>query len=156
MPVQQIETAWLQEINAGDCGSLTRSSVSARQVSFTSSHKRSPYYIMRRLSLDLVDLRRLGYLHFTRRLRFHSTTKISNPPANTTSSLKQRIPISPHRAFYTSFARPIAKVFCVSIVTYQLVYYTWVKLEVVEKKNEMKGDIMKLEAEVQRMSDLEK
>lgn len=37
--------------------------------------------------------------------------------------------------FYRSFGRPIAKVFLGAVVTYQTVYWVWVKLETDEIKD---------------------
>lgn len=59
--------------------------------------------------------------------------------------------LSPHLGFYRSFGRPIAKVFLGGVVTYQTVYWVWVKLETDEVKEEKRKDISDLEAEVRRI-----
>lgn len=41
--------------------------------------------------------------------------------------------------FYRSFGRPIAKVFLGAVVTYQIVYWVWVKLETDEIKGKKRG-----------------
>ncbi|KAK5004129.1 hypothetical protein LTR16_006424, partial [Cryomyces antarcticus] len=41
-------------------------------------------------------------------------------------------PGNPHRSFYRLFGRPIAKVFLGALLTYQLTYWTWMKLETME------------------------
>ena len=41
--------------------------------------------------------------------------------------------------FYKTFARPVAKVLLMATFTYQLVYWTWVKLEKDEIKKERNG-----------------
>jgi hypothetical protein len=41
--------------------------------------------------------------------------------------------------FYKSFGRPIAKVFLGAVFTYQVVYWTWVKLETDEIKEKKNG-----------------
>ena len=71
--------------------------------------------------------------------------------------------------FYKSFGRPIAKVFLGSVVTYQTVYWLWVKLDTDDAKdkkrseraqviivymvplakNMFEGEILRLEAEIQ-------
>lgn len=47
--------------------------------------------------------------------------------------------LSPHLGFYRSFGRPIAKVFLGGVVTYQTVYWVWVKLETDEVKEEKRS-----------------
>jgi hypothetical protein len=42
--------------------------------------------------------------------------------------------------FYKSFGRPIAKVFLGAVFTYQLSYYTWVKLETDEVKENKRSE----------------
>ena len=46
---------------------------------------------------------------------------------------------NPHRAFYKTFGRPIAKVFLGALFTYQVIYWSWVKLEAIEEKHDKDG-----------------
>ncbi|KAG8623783.1 hypothetical protein KVT40_008759 [Elsinoe batatas] len=55
---------------------------------------------------------------------------------------------NPHRNFWRSFGRPIAKVFLGAMVTYQLVYFTWLKLEAVEEKFDKDAEVKRLEAQL--------
>jgi len=43
------------------------------------------------------------------------------------------------RAFYQDFGRPIAKVFLGALFTYQVLYWSWLKLESIEVKREKNG-----------------
>ncbi|KAI9674668.1 MAG: hypothetical protein M1817_001571 [Caeruleum heppii] len=53
-------------------------------------------------------------------------------------------------SFYSSFGRPIAKVFLGALFTYQALYWLWVKLETEEVKREKQDEIDRLEGELQR------
>ncbi|KAF6223789.1 hypothetical protein HO173_013215 [Letharia columbiana] len=66
---------------------------------------------------------------------------------------KPRRPSSPHVNFYRSFGRPIGKVFLGAVVTYQTIYWIWVKLETDEIKDNKRKEISDLEAKVRRMQD---
>ncbi|KAL1854744.1 hypothetical protein Plec18170_004835 [Paecilomyces lecythidis] len=44
-----------------------------------------------------------------------------------------------------AFGRPFAKVFLGAILTYQILYWTWLKLETDESKLEKNGEIANLE-----------
>jgi len=57
-------------------------------------------------------------------------------------------PVSPHISFYTSFGRPIAKVFLSAICIYQITYWCWKKLEMDEVKREKNAEIVTLEKEI--------
>ncbi|KAL2046048.1 hypothetical protein N7G274_001495 [Stereocaulon virgatum] len=59
-------------------------------------------------------------------------------------------PTSPHVGFYKSFGRPIAKVFLGAVFTYQVVYWTWVKLETEEIRERNNAQISTLEAEIRK------
>jgi hypothetical protein len=50
--------------------------------------------------------------------------------------------------FYRNNTYPVLKSFLLALFTYQLAYYVWLKLEVVEEKSEQQGTIRRLEAEV--------
>jgi len=43
------------------------------------------------------------------------------------------------RAFYQSFGRPVAKVFLGALLTYQAIYWSWLKLESLEIKEDKNG-----------------
>lgn len=43
------------------------------------------------------------------------------------------------RAFYKSFGLPFLKVFLGALCTYQIVYWSWLKLESLELKQEKEG-----------------
>lgn len=45
----------------------------------------------------------------------------------------------PQSQFYRSFTRPIAKTLLIAVFTYQLAYWTWVKLETDEIRAEREG-----------------
>ncbi|PNS17740.1 hypothetical protein CAC42_3135 [Sphaceloma murrayae] len=53
---------------------------------------------------------------------------------------------NPHRNFWKSFGRPIAKVFLGAMFTYQITYFTWLKLESIEEKFDKDGEVKRLEA----------
>ncbi|KAF4555313.1 Hypothetical protein D9617_2g052690 [Elsinoe fawcettii] len=55
---------------------------------------------------------------------------------------------NPHRNFWKSFGRPIAKVFLMAMATYQITYFTWLKLESVEERFDKDGEIRRLEAQL--------
>jgi len=44
------------------------------------------------------------------------------------------------RAFYKSFGIPFAKVFLGAMFTYQVLYYSWLKLESMEQKKDKDGE----------------
>ncbi|KAM5342697.1 hypothetical protein ACJ41O_013663 [Fusarium nematophilum] len=50
--------------------------------------------------------------------------------------------------FYRSFTRPIAKTLLLAVFSYQLAYWTWVKLETDEVRAERDATIAKLEETV--------
>ncbi|KAF4464968.1 hypothetical protein FALBO_8183 [Fusarium albosuccineum] len=50
--------------------------------------------------------------------------------------------------FYRNFTRPIAKTLLLAVFTYQLAYWTWVKLETDEVRAERDATIAQLEATV--------
>ncbi|KAI2473726.1 hypothetical protein F4781DRAFT_378575 [Annulohypoxylon bovei var. microspora] len=51
---------------------------------------------------------------------------------------------SPNSQFFKTFGRPIAKVFLLAILTYQLAYYSWVRLEHFDIKSNMQGTCPRL------------
>ncbi|UNI19124.1 hypothetical protein JDV02_005339 [Purpureocillium takamizusanense] len=50
--------------------------------------------------------------------------------------------------FYKTFTRPIAKVLLLAVFTYQVVYWSWMKLEADEVREERDATIAELEATV--------
>ncbi|KAG9512729.1 hypothetical protein KCV07_g9251, partial [Aureobasidium melanogenum] len=61
-------------------------------------------------------------------------------------------PENPHRAFYKSFGRPIAKVFLMALFTYQVLHYAWLRLESMEEKEEKTTELQGLEAQLRDMT----
>nr|POE63718.1 hypothetical protein CFP56_04621 [Quercus suber] len=54
---------------------------------------------------------------------------------------------NPHGNFYKEFGRPTAKCFLIAVLTYQLLYISWTKLESIEIKREKTNEIRELEIE---------
>ncbi|KAI4742695.1 hypothetical protein E4T50_06885 [Aureobasidium sp. EXF-12298] len=61
-------------------------------------------------------------------------------------------PDNPHRAFYKSFGRPIAKVFFMALFTYQVLHFTWLKLESMEEKEEKTAELQGLEGQLRDLT----
>lgn len=59
-----------------------------------------------------------------------NSTELTCPPAQ--------------RAFYKSFGRPIAKVFFMALFTYQVLHYSWLRLEAMEEKEDKQGIIAQI------------
>ncbi|KAH7266736.1 uncharacterized protein BKA55DRAFT_684020 [Fusarium redolens] len=55
---------------------------------------------------------------------------------------------SPVSQFYRTFTRPVAKTLLIAVFTYQLAYWTWVKLETDEIRAEREATIEKLETTI--------
>jgi hypothetical protein len=55
------------------------------------------------------------------------------------SSQQPTKPKSATGEFYKTFTRPVAKTILIAILTYQLIYYAWLKLEQDEVKGEKNG-----------------
>ncbi|KAJ4344476.1 uncharacterized protein N0V89_012218 [Didymosphaeria variabile] len=78
-----------------------------------------------------------------------------HPPAQ--SPNPNQAPPPPKKApsrvgtFYRNNTYPVLKSFLVALFTYQLAFYVWLKLEVVEEKSEQQGAIRGLEEEVKKM-----
>ncbi|PKS10723.1 hypothetical protein jhhlp_002480 [Lomentospora prolificans] len=60
-------------------------------------------------------------------------------------------PPSIHGNFYKTFGRPIAKVVLLSILTYQIIYLVWIKLEADETKTLRNAEIKELETKVKEL-----
>ena len=53
-----------------------------------------------------------------------------------------------HRNFYKVFGRPIARNFLIAVATYQILYFSWLKLESMETKKDGEDEIRQLEGEL--------
>ena len=54
-----------------------------------------------------------------------------------------------HRNFYRQFGRPVAKNFLIALAVYQALYWSWLKLESVEVRQEKAAEIAGLETELE-------
>ncbi|KXL50590.1 hypothetical protein M433DRAFT_141103 [Acidomyces richmondensis BFW] len=61
-------------------------------------------------------------------------------------------PSNPHRSFYGTFGRPIAKNLLIALATFQILYLSWLKLESMEIKREKESEIHSLESELKSLS----
>ena len=61
-----------------------------------------------------------------------------------------------HRNFYKVFGRPIARNFLIAVATYQVLYFSWLKLQSMETIKDGEEEIRQLEGELQRLSDEKK
>ncbi|KAJ9212167.1 hypothetical protein DTO166G4_6232 [Paecilomyces variotii] len=78
----------------------------------------------------------------------YSRTFTASPRCNSSggsSSIKDGL------AAFRAFGRPFAKVFLGAILTYQILYWTWFKLETDESKLEKNGQIAALEDKAREM-----
>lgn len=53
-----------------------------------------------------------------------------------------------HRDFYKTFGRPLAKNFLIAVATYQILYFSWLKLESYETKREGEEEVRSVEGEL--------
>lgn len=53
-------------------------------------------------------------------------------------------------AYYKSFSYPTLKAFLIALLTYQVVYYAWLKLETIEDKQIQSGQISDLQDQLRR------
>ena len=60
--------------------------------------------------------------------------------------------LSPHASFYAQFTRPLLKVLTLSFLTYQVVYWAWIKLENEGLKHEKSVEVKGLEDEVKAVA----
>lgn len=82
-------------------------------------------------------------LQALRLTRPYSTTKPSNPTVSFSLS-KGHSPVSSNvcqTQFYKTFTRPVFKVILTAVFTYQVVYWSWLKLEADEKRAETDGKL---------------
>ncbi|KAL5419447.1 hypothetical protein PMIN04_006945 [Paraphaeosphaeria minitans] len=79
-----------------------------------------------------------------------------HPPTHPSNSNSTQAPPPPKKdpsrvgTFYRNNTYPVLKAFLLALFTYQLAYYTWLKLEIVEEKSEQQSTIQGLEEEVKR------
>ncbi|KAJ5286857.1 hypothetical protein N7478_002543 [Penicillium angulare] len=57
---------------------------------------------------------------------------------------------------YGAFARPFGKVFLGAVLTYQIIYWTWVKLETDDTKLEKNGQLASLEKKARELAAAQK
>ena len=88
-------------------------------------------------------LRRLNLLPY-HIIRTNTTYEPPISPAKPT--------VNPHRNFYRTFGRPVAKGFLISMLTFQAVYWSWLKLESDEIKEETSAEIKGLETELKGLT----
>lgn len=75
--------------------------------------------------------------------RWQSSYQPPDPPSTTTN---------PHREFYKQFGRPVAKNFLIALCTYQLLYWSWLKLESLEFKKDKQDEIHAVETELRSLA----
>lgn len=75
--------------------------------------------------------------------RLNSTYQPPDPPKSASN---------PHRNFYKTFGRPIAKNFLIAVCTYQLLYLGWTKLESMEIKQQKEAEVQSLEGELRSLT----
>ncbi|KAK5107954.1 hypothetical protein LTR62_000499 [Meristemomyces frigidus] len=73
-------------------------------------------------------------------LRQQSTYQPPTPP--------QSQQPNPHSNFYKVFGRPLAKTFLIAVATYQILYFSWSKLESMEIKDQKETAVRLLEGEL--------
>ncbi|EME80228.1 uncharacterized protein MYCFIDRAFT_212002 [Pseudocercospora fijiensis CIRAD86] len=64
---------------------------------------------------------------------------------------------NPHREVYTSggAGRAVAYNFLIAMVTFQALYWSWLKLETIEVKKEKQDEIKSLEGEIKNLTGIE-
>ena len=76
--------------------------------------------------------------------RPQSTYQAPTPPRSQESN--------PHRNFYKTFGRPVIKNFLVAVLTYQVLYYSWMYLESMEVQEQKGAEIKALEGEIKGLT----
>ena len=79
--------------------------------------------------------------------RRHESTY--QPP--TPQDEQQRSGSNRHRDFYRTFGRPLAKNFLIAVATYQLLYFSWLKLESLEAKRDGEAEVKSVEGELREL-----
>ncbi|KAM0690302.1 hypothetical protein Q7P36_009069 [Cladosporium allicinum] len=59
---------------------------------------------------------------------------------------------NPHRDFYKYRSRPVFKAALIAIFTYEILYWGWLKLESIETKHDVEGEIKSLENELRHLT----
>jgi hypothetical protein len=100
----------------------------------------------------------LRTLRLQQQQRSYATDPIPPPPHPPSSPPNPNSPPPPTSkppsrvaAFYKSFTYPILKCFLGALFTYQLAYYVWFKLEVVEEKALKEGEVGALKSELKEV-----
>jgi len=75
------------------------------------------------------------------RLQSQSTYQSPTPPKK-----------SAHSDFYKTFGRPLAKNFLIAVAVYQVLYYSWLKMESMEEKQEKEGEMRSLEGQLKGLT----
>ncbi|KAF1949617.1 hypothetical protein CC80DRAFT_497365 [Byssothecium circinans] len=107
---------------------------------------------LRARSSQLASRQRAPLPQYMRRR--YATNRESEPPAphppSSPPNPNSHPPKEPSRvgAFYRTFSYPILKAFLGALFTYQIVYYVWLKLEVVEEKHNKRNEIRDLRTEL--------
>ncbi|OGM40980.1 hypothetical protein ABOM_010680 [Aspergillus bombycis] len=78
------------------------------------------------------------------------STTGSNSNAHESSSFKEGV------SRYKLFASPFAKVFLGAIFTYQVIYWTWLKLEMDESKSTKNQEVATLEKQARELTTTQK
>ncbi|KAH4858110.1 hypothetical protein HBH68_029420 [Parastagonospora nodorum] len=90
--------------------------------------------------------RRIGQV--SRQRRYATDTPPQPTPPNPSPNLNP--PKAPSRTgtYYKSFSYPVLKTFLIALFTYQITYYTWLKLEIIEQKHGKASEIGDLQEQL--------
>ncbi|KAB2578563.1 hypothetical protein DIS24_g4010 [Lasiodiplodia hormozganensis] len=94
-----------------------------------------PLLPRRSTSTAAASVTRIPWPLGARPARQYASYQPPNPPKQEKSSTYGNA----QRAFYRDFGAPVAKVFLGALVTYQALYWGWLKLESLEMKEEKSG-----------------
>ncbi|CRG92197.1 hypothetical protein PISL3812_09253 [Talaromyces islandicus] len=92
-----------------------------------------------------AGLRPASRVFFTRRTFTSSASRLEQQTQNT-NSFKEGM------SAFRPFGRPFAKVFLGAIFAYQLIYWTWMKLEIWEKKLLKNEELQALEKKAKELA----
>jgi hypothetical protein len=59
---------------------------------------------------------------------------------------------NPHRDFYKGFGRPVAYNFLIALATFQVLHWSWLKLESIETKHNTDAEVNTLEEELKGLT----
>ncbi|PGG98565.1 hypothetical protein AJ79_08818 [Helicocarpus griseus UAMH5409] len=79
-------------------------------------------------------------------------TFTSTPPALNSNAQQSAKDPSAHTSIYKSFGRAFAKVFLGGVLTYQIIYWAWLRLEVDEERVRRDKEIAELEKKAKALS----